>query len=481
MSPSKSSVPRTAAASFCGLLLIGCAASPPEESRRTNRPNVLLIVVDTLRADHLGCYGDHRPISPAIDTLAADGVLYEQSYSYSDFTPYSHAALFTSRYVKSGDLTDHPTQVLAEVFADNGYRTYGISANPNLRLESGFTRGFASFNSAPISEELAADPAVSSDWNRRIEARSAPQTNNAVLGVLEAHRENAIDVPWFLFVNYLDPHDPYTERRPWSEEFRESASTIDGYLRRGGGLTLWEWNARVAPTLGEDDRVRLAELYAAEIRYTDDHLGRLFEYLGAAGWRENTIIALTSDHGELLGEHDLFTHAQACYEAELAVPLVFWSPWFERRGTRVADLAEGVDVAPTLLALSQIAIPREFAGRSLLTTRGEPIPTQRSFTRHYHAATVADLRRELGFPAEHTLDSDVFRFRDRKLYVFKEHDPMLFDISRPSHVTEAEDRRELVELTAWARDLLAGEDTMAAPERLDPAVEDALRSLGYLQ
>lgn len=457
------------------LLLLG-AATLACTSPSPVGPNVLLIVIDTLRADHLGCYGDKRDISPTIDSLAADGILFEDSWSYSDYTRFSHAALFASQWVRSEELNSHQGQVLAEVFKNSGYRTYGVSANPGVREQSGFDRGFDRYNSDPIPAQLAA---ATQDPNRRNELRTAQATNQAVFEMLERHHSQE-QGPWFMFINYLDPHDPYTKRLPWSDVFRTSGSEISGTLRPEG-MTLFEWNARVAPTLTMGDRERLADLYAAEVRFTDEHLGRLLDHLSDLGWRENTVIAITSDHGELLGEHGVFTHAQGGYEAELAVPLIFWSPKFRYRGTRPAVTAEGVDVAPTLLSLSGIEVPDTFKGISLLSPFGRPIQHKKTFTRHYHSAKAADQRRELGFPVEHTSNSHIFRFFDgRKLYLFEDQPAQLIDVAGYPNRIVLDDAEGFAELQDWAHSLVGSGDE-STPTTLDPSTEEALRSLGYIQ
>lgn len=464
---------------LCVVHLAASSSRAQERSKPPRKPNVLLVVIDTLRADRLGCYGYKRATSPAIDALAERGTLFERSYSYSDGTIHSHLALFSSQYVQrfSGA---RPGKMLAEVFAVNGYRTYGLSANPLLLPFRNFAWGFHYYTHCPVSPELAGLAVSGTDFNQQTEMRSAAETTKAVLAALRGHRREHGDKPWFLFVNYLDPHDPYTERKPWSDVFRRSASTISGRLREGGARTLWSWIAKVLPTLSKADIDRLGELYDAEIRYTDEQIARVLGFLEDVGWRDNTIVVITSDHGEVLGEYEnMFTHMLACYETELAVPLIIQVPWFDWHGVRSGDLVESVDVAPTLLRLCGIDPPREFVGRALVGPTGRLIATGRTFTRHFHWAISKDERRELGFPEESLSDCLVVRTEGRKLYIPRGGGkPKLFDISSPPERKEIHDRRaieQMIGLIGAAPEPKEGATTQPA----DPALLRALRSLGY--
>jgi hypothetical protein len=276
-------------------------------------------------------------------------------------------------------------------------------------------------------------------------------------------------------VNYLDPHDPYTERRPWSDEFRESSSNISGTLRSGEWFTLWDWVGRVLPTLSEDDIHRLGELYDAEIRYMDTHLQRVFDYLADTGQDKNTIVLITSDHGEVLGEHNLFTHMLGCYEAELRVPLILSIPWLTHEQIRSPELAESVDVGPTLLNLCHIPVPKAFQGRILVDGRGRLLRTGRFCTRHTHVAVSSQQRRLYGFPPESVSDSVVLRLGDCKIYFLADGSYLMFDISNyPARkpVTTFADLVPLFNRSQAPMPL----DQQEMPEKL----RKALRDIGYI-
>ena len=439
-------------------------------------PNVLLMVIDTLRADRLGCYGYHRATSPNIDRLAGRSVVFDQAFANSDGTILSHISLLTSRYTAPRESGPGPTPTLAEVFSQAGYGTYGVAANPALVPVLGWGRGFDRYTDRPLDDETLDRLKDDKNYSLQIEARSAAQTTDFVLDAMRRHQEKAADKPWFLFVNYLDPHDPYTERKPWSDEFHESPSDISGTLRPQEGITIWSWVAETLPTLGEDDVRRLGELYDAEVRYADGQIQRVFDYLRQTDQSDNTIVLITSDHGEALGEHDMFTHMLAALDVELRVPLILSVPWLSGQQIRCGELVESVDVGPTVLALCGIGVPVAFQGRALLDPAGRLLPTGRSYTRHTHHAVNGKERRELNYPPEAALDSIVLRFADSKVYFLADGRQMLFDISDYPNRKIVSDFAETVTLLNRALGR-AG----PAPETLPEEAREALRSLGYMK
>jgi len=468
-------------------LLGGCSDSPSPErgtsrngadgtnSVATDRPNVLLIVIDTLRADRLGCYGYHKNTSPNIDELARRSYVFDQSLSNSDGTLLTHVSLFTSRHTRPAETGPGESTTLAEVFAGAGYRTYGITANPALTPVLGWAKGFDWYTDKPIDDATLHQMLSEKSYSKKIEVRSAEQTSDFVLDRLRRHARETGDQPWFLFVNYVDPHDPYTERKPWSDEFRESASDISGTLRRNRPITIWEWVGRSLPTLSSDDLARLGELYDAEIRYADSHIRRVFDYLAETGEDRNTIVVVTSDHGEVLGEHGMFTHMLAAYDAELKVPLIVSVPWLNGEEIRSSDLVESIDVAPTLLSLCGIDIPGAFVGVPLIGRDGKLRPTGRSHTIHTHHAVNVEQRERYGFPPEAALDSIVLRLRDRKVYRTADGQYLVFDISEYPKRRAIEATDEDVALMSQLDPTSSTDDSSEMPED----VIEQMKALGY--
>lgn len=315
---------------------LGCA---PER-----RPNVLLVVIDTLRADFLPTYGHPNASAPRLDALAREGVVFERAVSPSSWTKTSMASLFTSRDPLSHGVLEVPARLpgdlatLPQAFYQAGYRTLGVNTNPWLRPQFGFDRGFEGYETASM---VAAS---------EVTARAL-----AVVGDGGGKR------PAFLFVHYFDPHAPY---EPSREFFSAPPVVVPGegpvrdddlarrYLRR--------------QLAGAEVEARVRALYEAEIRQTDAGVGALLDGLRAKGFLDDAIVVVTSDHGEAFGEHGRTMHGADLYPEVVHVPLIFYGPQRLPRGVRLATRVGTIDVGPTLLALAGVPVPPEFEGRALL-------------------------------------------------------------------------------------------------------------------
>ena len=316
-----------------------------EEMRR---PNVLVYVVDCLRADHVGAYGYDRPTTPALDALATDGVVFESSYSCAAWTKASTGCLFTSlnptfhgaQAVDDVMSPDHPT--LAELFRDHGYATAAWIANPFL-YERGFglTRGF---------DRVVALKKPSPNMNiNEFEADAADITR----GVLTWLEQNS-DRRFFLYLHSIDAHYRYRARPPFDELFVGTH---------------------------EEEPARTIDLYDNEVAYNDHEIGKLVGALMDLELYDDTIIVVTSDHGEEFGEHGYERHGKSLHEAALHIPWVMKVQRENRRATRVDALSSNLDVAPTLLDYAGIPLPESFQGlsfRRFIEADEEP-PARRLF------------------------------------------------------------------------------------------------------
>lgn len=353
------------AVAVAGLLYTGgtFAAAPP-------RPNVLLITVDTLRADHLSCYGYALPTTPRIDELARQGVQFEDAHCQIPKTNPSLASLWTGLYPENHkDLTlrltlsrAHP--VLAERLRAAGYRTSAIVGQYNLVRQSGFDRGMQDyFDEFP--EELPGR-VPPGHFQPGTEKRAAELTDRALGWLRKAPKQ-----PFFLWIHYVDPHAAYDPPPPYDHSFSESRYS-PATLRR----------EQIHDQAFDPTHFTLAyymQRYDGEIRYLDDQIGRLLDDLRARGLDDNTMIVLTADHGEYMGEADgarpgkkspavpYFSHGTTLTDAETHVPLLWklppsWSPRSKPR--RVRGPVEMVDITPTLLDILNLpAISGD--GRSL--------------------------------------------------------------------------------------------------------------------
>jgi arylsulfatase A-like enzyme len=353
---------------------------------------VLLITIDTLRADRIGAYGLRTAQTPTIDRLAREGVRFDRAICQLPQTNASHAALLTGLYPSTNGVKIHMVdklrpnvQTMASVFLDGGYRTGGIYSWVSLDPQfCGLNRGFQTYDgyvlnrslmfSNPNLEQLAAlyrqlkdqvpivktaDAALNSskDIEKSIDGR-ADVTNAAVFSWLDAHADGG---PFFLWVHYFDPHYPYSPPKGYDRVFGSRyTGRIDGSIDTIDGID----NGTIAVT--DADRARLEELYQGEIAYADAQIGLLFSELGRRGLFDDTIIALTGDHGESFGEHGDWTHGLKVFETEIRVPLLMRYPSRVPAGVTVASPVQLVDVMPTLLELTGIRAAQPLQGTSLL-------------------------------------------------------------------------------------------------------------------
>ena len=324
--------------------------------------NVMIIGVDTLRPDHLGCYGYARDTSPSIDRLAAEGVLFENVFSQSPWTLPSFATVFTSLYpmqhgawaLNTKLRTDIPT--LPMMLHKRGYSTAGIINAPFLSPDYNVDRGFEYY-----------------DYSHPI--RSA----DAVTADALAYLDNHIDEPFFVFVHYFDPHTPYAPPQPYDKMF---------YPEYKGGLwppfsinvpkrarttdfcmdVLQEVRAGVdeaTSRLSAEDWEFVRALYDGEIAFTDKAIGELLDGVEERGLRENTLVIFLSDHGEEFYEHQGFEHGHTLYNEVIKVPLIISFPGLVPEGVKVDECVRLIDIAPTVLDYVDIEPSVHLEGTSI--------------------------------------------------------------------------------------------------------------------
>ena len=363
----------------------GCAGPsgrPAPASGPAAPPNLILIVIDTLRADHATPYGYARATTPEIQRLVADrGVVVETAWAQAPWTLPSAASYLTGRWpgdlLGGGGMASYgiPEDVtgLPEALAARGYATGGFIANPTLHAGNGFARGF---------DEFYAPPAVSASM-----LLHADELSRRAIPWLVANQRRR----FFLYAHFLDPHDPYDNPdtaggvSPFEDGYEGTISGRDVHALHAGQKVLADPEADVA---------HLTALYDGEIRYADRHVGRLLAALDPEVLAD-TLVVVTSDHGEELYERGGFKHGQTLYEEQIRVPLIV--RWDRRlpAGTRLAGTAMLIDLVPTLLAAAAGAgeeppgaapgAPlRDLPGIDLLPALAgrEPLPRRAAFAQH---------------------------------------------------------------------------------------------------
>ncbi|HZM00764.1 MAG TPA: sulfatase, partial [Planctomycetota bacterium] len=363
------------------LLAAATACDDPAAPARPPAPaeRVILITCDTLRADRLGCYGYDRPVSPNLDAFARQATLYESAWSSAPLTSPALSSLMTGLLPQELGVTDDNRQfmpasveTLAEAVSAAGLPTGAVVSNWVLRRpdpadgDVGLPQGFDEFDDRMTHREAN---------RRKFFDRLAPETADAAIAWLE-QRLAADEERFFLWVHFQDPHGPYTAPDEYVQELARPPDDEPPLRLGSSGKGFGQLPKYQA--LGDERRPSVyRDRYDAEIRYFDEHVGRLLQWLSERGLTDDALIVVTADHGESLGEHDFwFCHGENVHREVVRVPLIVRFP---RRapgagpaaGARRSELVGHLDLFPTVLAALGLP-PRPLRGRSLLEPAAPP-------------------------------------------------------------------------------------------------------------
>ena len=477
---------------------IGFWGAPAVRQRRV-RPggddaprNVVFILVDTLRSDHLDAYGYDRETAPAISRLAAEGVLFEDAIAQGAWTKVSVPSMMSSTYPSANGVHElfhrlpASAETLAEAFREAGYATWGGSANGFSGRANNLHQGYEVLHERSSLELPEGHP----------RSKTARILNDRLLPWLEAHR----DVPFFAFFHPIDPHSPYMPYRPYDtmwgavdgesryEEWREKLRPSIEEHRRNGGLPHTEDLEELG--IDPDDFNRLTlDWYDGSIRAADVEIARLLGKLEELGIARDTLVVFVSDHGEEFLDHEGGFHEDNVYGELVNVPLVFRWPGGLPAGLVVGETVEVLDVAPTLLELARIGLPATWQGDSLV-----PLLRSGGDARWSERPAVSEWRRRTDQLARGGVDAVGFvlgRFKlihnlerpegvaEFELYDH-ERDPLDLDDVAAEYPEEVERLgRQLESWRSWVDARALPSDAEAA-EGLDAEELGRLRSLGYL-
>lgn len=327
------------------LALVLMALGPGAGCGRHPTRSAILISLDTVRADHLGCYGHALETSPELDAFASRGVLFEEVLSTSPWTLPSHASLLSGRYPSQHglrsdkDMLPLAVPTLAAWLAQRGFETAAVVNSPFLSADYGLDRGFQHHVLVPVDHSALG---------------AAARISHFAMDWLEPRRGQRV----FLFLHYNDVHSDYRSLPDYEELFVQRHSNLEGRTRQLLQIKRGEVG------IDEEEAERLALLYDAGIRQLDHDLGQLLAWLEEEGWLEDTLIVVTSDHGEEFLEHGSVTHGHSQYQELLRVPLLLVGPEVPA-GRRVAGSVSLVDVAPTILGQLGVAEPPNMEGLDL--------------------------------------------------------------------------------------------------------------------
>jgi arylsulfatase A-like enzyme len=368
---------------------------PPADS-----PNVLLIVLDTVRADRLSLYGYHRPTTPTLERLAERGIRFDRARATAPWTLPSHASIFTGRWPHELDLEwmtplrkNFP--MLAEYLGSHGYATAGFVANSQYcSYATGLGRGFTHYedytleNLSSLRTSVLVEEAVRTLVMLGLRhdtgvlhaiqeflgplfncgaRRDAGSINRGLLAWLDRRREPRR--PFFVFLNYLDTHTPY--QLPAGAPYRFGQKPQTGVERR---VLYDSWTAIDKLKLPRRYLTLARDSYDNCLAYLDDQLRKLFDDLQRRGVLDRTWVVITADHGEGLGEHDLFEHGESLYTTEIGVPLVILPPSGSQPGGVVRETVSLRDLPATIVELVGLGTGAPFPGRSLSSLWRDPSP-----------------------------------------------------------------------------------------------------------
>jgi len=443
-------------------VFLGCSGvDEPTNQPESTRPNVVMILVDTLRASNMSAYGYPRKTTPFIDSLLKHSVLFEKARSQASCTFPSVNSILTSRYAslfnkqekgRMGIPDQYPT--IAEILRDSGYRTIAVSASPIVRKTpcehnpfGGFDGGFDLFDESCL-------------W------RSAACINVKVFDLLKTTPQ-----PFFFYLHFMDPHDRYNPPSKWNKRWAKGFKGAE-FIQQGNPNPIAKMLYNDGPNVpsGPREIAYLQDLYDEEIAFFDFQLKRLFDRFEQLGLLENTLFVLCSDHGEEFMEHNHVKHCRGLWDTLTHVPLIFRFPGVEG-GKRVETPVQNIDIVPTLLDYTGIpAADFGFEGTSLRPLL-EDLPTEDRFTYSSQGRqfSVANQRYKLVLDMKTGAPGYI-------LYDL-EDDPgeqvNIFDRTRPESQLLGQKLRK------WLKQMEG--------QTLDKALEEALkkqkelRDLGYLQ
>jgi len=317
--------------------------------------NVIVIVVDTLGAQHLSFMGYERETSPFIDALASRSVVFDRAYTPKSTTEPAFTSIMTglhpSRHgvIENGVILPDELHFLTENIRDAGFETWGVAASRVISMQYGFGRGFNYYaNTPPV-------PRTAPEIRERLERilKGTPRFGEPSLAL---NRK-----PLFLFVHLYDTHTPFTPNDEYLGQFGDL--NYDGPV--DGTWAEFEKFNDYEIAYDEVDLQHTRDMYDAEIRALDDELKLIFELFDEAGLLDNAVVVFSADHGESLGEHHFITHGHP-YEKALHVPLLINFPNDEYGGTRISSPVENTDILPSILDIYDVEIPQGLDGRSLV-------------------------------------------------------------------------------------------------------------------
>lgn len=483
---------------------------PAPKPMQLGRTNVVWVVLDTVRADRMGCYGFDAPTTPFLDEWSTRATVFERCYSNAIWTIPSHTSMFTGLSVRQHGANanhawlDEQSPTVAEQFAEAGYSTIAFSNNPWVAPDTNLVKGFNEFRAMDrlhaltgVSLERLAErwgvtpllPWLDGDYG-------AALTNHSIARWLDSR--SPADPPFLMFINYMEAHLPYRVPRRYRRMFMTAEQVDRSYELR------WSVFGNVVPALNDrynhegGDFVSLADReilrlqYQAAIRYLDDRVRELMDLLDQAGRAGDTLVVITSDHGEYLGTHDMWSHCYQTYNDVAHVPLIIRQPG-QTEGRRVSTPVQPSDLYPTLInaALGRSERASSHYGRDLIELANGGDAMRMAVVEYYGPGRrqVEKLRRHRDPVLDHRAQAQFAVGDDRFKFLLSEDGVReLYDISvDPGELDNLvgeriyEVRRMHSYLKTWLKQIPAYVPSRdSRPDGMSETTRDALRGLGYL-
>lgn len=439
------------------------------------KPNIVIVVMDTVRRDHLSCYDYKRATTPNLESLSRQARTYLNAYSTSGWTNPAHASLFTGLYPVVHQTTQENEAMgpdlftLAEVLKVNGYSTVGIVENPQLSQERNFNQGFDEYIETwklPDAEK----------WGEE-----------HFLNILRNSLEGSEgEKPFFLFVNFISPHSPYYDQHQFSKKFVSDTSIPIN-------SNMWRSFFLGEKTFTPEEINHIVELYDSQIYYVDYLIGRMMDLLKSRNVWDNTIFIVASDHGEHFLEHGLMDHVFSLYEPLTKIPLIIYYPTLFNPGSIEMQPVQLVDIFPTILNILEIDPESYFTqGENLLALSTEkerdifgeyyfPRQVFRCFQDNHKLEIFDRYRRRLKFVISGDYKLIWSSQGDHELYNLK------LDPDEKRNLAEAMDYQEvreslLVKISQFndGYDMSSFSENSTFSSPLEESTRNKLRTLGYL-
>jgi arylsulfatase A-like enzyme len=456
--------------------------NPAKPRPKADGPNVLLISIDMLRPDHLHCYGYERETCPTMDRLAAEGVLFENHISSTSWTLPAHAALFTGLADSVHGCQDTDKKLsedivtLAEEFQAAGYQTTGFYSGPYLHPAFGLAQGFDHYEDCTSYSQMMATE-KKDEWamaNDVMKKSHQDVTSPILYAAVDKWLDTNAGDPFFMFVHMWDPHFDFMPPDPYDKMFDpDYEGEFDG--------SDFFFDRRINAKMDKRDLDHLLALYDGEIFWTDLHIQKILDKLEAVGELDNTIIAITSDHGTEFFEHGHKGHRQTLFDESIRVPLILHYPESLPQNMRVKAQTRLIDLAPTLLEMVDLQPSSDVMGISLLplaegeTENGERI----AISELYWQST----RTRFGLRTARLSEFKYFRDDVRTLnwYIDLKNDPgeqkpLLDFVNEPGKRLHELYRGQCAFLKEWTECVAAGPESSNPPA----SVINQLDGFGYL-